>query len=91
MRVKGEQLAELQTTRDALEAQIERGQQRIDDTGITLVGLSGRNTRMGELTHLAGECGLRLDSLQPGEPTQGEMFTITPIKMRGVGSHNVAA
>ncbi len=91
MQADRERVATLEETRASLVETLERGQERLDGAGVSLLGLSGRNTRMGELTELAGACGLRLDSLQPGQATPGEMFTITPITMRGVGSYDDVA
>ncbi len=91
VRIDTERFESLRATRDSLRGKVEAGQQRLDKSGVSLLALSGRNTRMGELTELAVECGLRLDRLQPGEPTPGEMFTITPIMMQGAGSYSDAA
>lgn len=81
-------LASLRESRAAIRRELESGQARLDERGVTLLPTSGRNTRLGELTELAGECGLRLDRLQPGASEPGEMFTQIPITMEGLGAYD---
>ena len=88
LRSDSDRLESLREARDGLRARVSSGEQRLAESGDSLLGMSGRNKRMGELTELAGECGLRLDRLQPGDPAREEMFTVTPITMQGVGSYD---
>lgn len=81
-------LASLRESRSALRKELELGQARVDARGVTLLPPSGRNTRLGDLTRLAEACGLRLDRLQPGAPEDGELLTLTPIVMEGVGAYD---
>ena len=75
----------------SLKHELETGRERIEQTGVELLGESGRNTRMAELTRLATRCELRLDSLQPGAPSQEDQFLTTPFLIRGVGGYDQVA
>lgn len=87
----GNTVQRLRAEAATLRAELDAGRARIEESGVELVGQSGRNTRMAELTELANRCQLRLDSLQPGQPAPDEMFLTTPFLMRGVGGYDKVA
>ncbi|MFI4896615.1 MAG: type 4a pilus biogenesis protein PilO [Phycisphaerales bacterium JB059] len=87
----GNSVQRLQAEAAALRAELDDGRTRIEKSGVELVGQSGRNARMAELTELANACELRLDSLQPGTPTPDDMFLTTPFLMRGAGRYDQVA
>jgi Tfp pilus assembly protein PilO len=87
-------LAERATELSTLESQVRTTQGRLGELEratqvhqVSLLPPSAINGRLSELTALADESGLKLDTIAPEAATRGRRFGRTPIRLGGEGSY----
>lgn len=69
------------------EARAREARQRVEQAPRILHPLSAMNARLSELTNLAVECSLVVESLAPGEPARQERLIRVPLRVSGRGGY----
>lgn len=80
-------LETLRRERVQVEAAIVEASQRLESNNQRLRGIDAQNERIAELTALAGECGLQIDRLLPGERARQGLYLVVPIRLEGAGEY----
>jgi Tfp pilus assembly protein PilO len=69
------------------EARAREIRMRVEQAPRFLRPLDAMNARLSELTNLAVECGLSLETLSPGQPSRLERLVRVPVRMAGRGGY----
>jgi Tfp pilus assembly protein PilO len=62
-------------------------QQQLTDNPLRLQPATAINKRLGELTDLAAQLGLRMEDVQPGKSNSGARFETVTIHLAGTGAY----
>ena len=62
-------------------------QRQVAENPLRLQPSQQLNSRLAEVTSAAGECGLDVNDIQPGNPVIGARHTLVPINLAGAGSY----
>ena len=61
--------------------------EELAQSSLRLQSASRTNHRLAEIAELATKCGLKVDAVQPGEATAGNLYDIVPISLTGTGQY----
>ena len=67
----------------ALQARLETARIELASDSLRLKPVSSVNTTLAEISALAGDCGLKLNEIQPGRAVQGLHYQALPIQLAG--------
>jgi len=91
LQAKQEELAQAQQTLAGVNRQLNRLEATLADSPIHLRPASAINTRLGELSDLATDCGLLIDEIKPGRTSLGEHYKIVSVYLAGTGTYQQCA
>lgn len=80
-----------ETTVRTLRRQLHDAQARFENARVDLEPAGAINARLALLSATAERLGLKIDELQPGATTSGDLFDTVHITIRGVGSFGACA
>jgi Tfp pilus assembly protein PilO len=86
-----EQVSTLSVTSRSLRGQLTKVQAAVAKIDVPLQPVAAVNTRMAELTSLAGECGLDVQYTQMGAVTSNNRYGQVPIQLSGAGTYRTCA
>jgi len=92
-RLEGQRRQAAQLARDVavLKSRLAGIRKELADNPVQLQTAYHLNRRIAELADLAGQAGLVINRVQPGEPTSSPRFETVPIRLAGNGSYPVCA
>jgi Tfp pilus assembly protein PilO len=70
-----------------LRRRLARTRQTLDASAVRLKSIDQLNQELAELTQLARECGLAVESVQPGRLIEGQRYGIVPVTLLGKGAY----
>lgn len=82
--------AEIERTRASIaesERQADDVRRRIEQADVQLHSTDQLNIRLGELSELARQSGLTVQTMRPKPVVVGPRFTVTPIELKGTGGY----
>ena len=91
LQAKKDELAQAQRTLAGVNRQLNSLEAKLSASPIHLQPASAINTRLGELSDLATDCGLLIDEIKPGSAALGEHYKIVSVYLAGVGTYQQCA
>lgn len=82
---------ELTGTLAKIRRQLVKIERAAAESEVRLKPVGNLNEQLAALTDLADDAGLRVDGVQPGEPTHGRRYETVPIELTGNGSYGACA